>query len=477
MGTISKTLSEVLEIPGYNLFLPHDILEYDHLQFMICQKFYNREISYDTVDYFRYRLNYYLELNAPRYNKLLESELVDFDPFMSDYRERSVGEQVKSSSQTGESMSQGKSSGRRTSNRTHFKDNELYEGKENQTNFENTVGTDVAGRLNSTAENAASDREFTEHKDYTEHKEHSKQNITDRDYTEHKTSNETTDHTIDRTNDRTIDRKSDRSQTSREWTERGSSKGHNIDVNSDTPQAMLFNTPNHYYGTGTADEMGIVSGDVYTPYLEDDIEALDTQPRAINGGDTPWFNYASSAGNRLAHDNYDRSGTEKYAVNQADHDTDNYVFNETGNKSVDYTEDKQGTEDITETEGYNEDISGNHDIKDNESKLESKTTNTNEHEKSDSTETRKGMRDGRNAHEKNIDRHNWFAERDSRTEQMVTGRSAETTADNHRDIRETYRGRFNRSPSKLLDEYRSTVLFSADEYMLSQLEACFLQVF
>ena len=106
MGLYSQTLGEILEIPNYTLFFPHEILNYDRLQNLIVSKFYNREIAYDTVDYFRMKLNYCLEINASRYNKMLSSEYVQTDPFMTDYIETSIKANREDNERMGEGIAE-----------------------------------------------------------------------------------------------------------------------------------------------------------------------------------------------------------------------------------------------------------------------------------------------------------------------------------------------------------------------------------
>lgn len=478
----SKTLAEILDIPGYQLFLPHDIEEYERLQSLIVNRFYNREIAYDTVDYFRMRLNYYLEVNAPQYNKLLASEYVEFDPFMTDYREHTTEEIGSTQDATKEGIEGSRQSGESTSTGSVKRDRERYSGKDNTVGESNIVGTDVSGRLNSLAENISSDREFTEHKDYEEKLGQNVHSHSEKDYTENTVVDENIDHTINRQTDRDINRDTDAKQTARDWTERGTSKEHNLSVGSDTPQAMLFNVPNHYYGTGTADDFGEVVTDSdgnqhYQHYMEGDISAMDSEPRTINGGQTPWYNYASNANNNIGHDNYERSGTETFSRTQNDVTDDDVHMDESGNRILHRNTDVTGHETVDATETTDKWIKGSHDISDAESKLDSRTKNENEHEKTDSTESSNSQTTGRNSHVQYNRSDTGSSTQRSGIENEQRNREVNRKTDTSVNRKDSWSGRSMRSPSQLLIQYRNAAVFNADTWILDILERCFLQIF
>lgn len=477
MGQISPTLAELLEIPNWTPFWEHNILNYEHLKEMIIQKFYLREIAYDTPDYFRVKLNYVLEVNAPIYNKMLASEYVDINPFVTDYHEETFESTTSGSENYADTsgLNKVKQGGVRSGSSSKAVDNS--EGKSNVTNNDAKASVNYNANLFSSAENT-----FQDEKDQS-NKTHDETKTGKKDYTLGKTWNETinytddTNQTVDTTSERDIDRNTNSNQTARDWTEKGNSKAHNLDVNSDTPQSMLFNTPNHYMGTGTADDYGIASGNGYTPYLEEDIDRLDVEPRSINGGDTPWFNYASSANNRLGHDNYSRSGTETYARNQTDVTNDDLTKNEELQKTLVHDSDRKGTsndtfnQNTTDTDNYTEDETINRES------VGSTGYDSNEHGSQTYQENLLGNKDSRDAREtikRSANRAHsdtWESEGNQAAKKYNRG-----TSGNVKNMRKI-EGRSFKSPSALLNEYRATLTYSADLYMLDKLEACFLQIF
>lgn len=481
MGIITKTLGEILDIPGYQLFLPHDIVDYEHLQDLVIAKFYNREIAYDTVDYFRMKFNYVLEINAPIYNKMLNSEYIEINPFETDYRESTSA----SSEAVGEATTQSEFTGTRqnqfTAGNTKAGENTNYIGKSNSNTENNAVGTDFTGRLYSQADNKAVDRQYKERKDYVDTTDSTDKKVRERSYEETTDQHVDTDHTVQRDTDRDVNQTVDRNQTGRNWTERGTSKAHNLDVDSDTPQAMLFNVPNHYMGTGTADDFGKVvnttDGQAYEHYLEDDIAQLDSKARTINGGDTPWFNYASGATNRLGHDNYERSGNETFTQNDKNVTSDNTGMHEDGTKHTDSNTVTTGSEHITDDNTFHEDVKGNHDITDNETTLDSTTSNSNEHTKSDTIKRDNGQTTARDAHQNLVARNtdNVGAMKSNSAKDSAMNKSTALT----RQTAQTggFKGRIGRSPSQLLKQYRETLTYSADMYMIAELEKCFLDIY
>ncbi len=476
-----KTLGEIAEIPGYKLFLDHDIDHYEHLQSLFYNLFWNLESAYETVDYFRMRLNYYLGVHAPIYNKMIASEFVEIDPFMTDYRERETYENRAGSVNTSSTEHMNAQKGETGSVVNGYRDIERYSGKDNQVSEDNEIGLQVSGRLNSKADNLQTDREYEENVTRNEHEIENRDLTKDVGYTEHKESNENTDHTISRYTDQNTDRNIDAHQTGRDWTERGTSKAHNLGVDSDTPQAMLFNTPNHYYGTGTADDAGAVrtgqNGDYYEHYLEGDITALDSANRKINGGDTPWFNYASGASNNLSHDNYERSGTETYSRDQQENVNTTTDFEESGNRNTDYTHDIKSDEHTAEHEMTDTETNEIINTKQGERTLESRATNENEHSMENKTASANAQTTGRNAHRKlNVGSSIRDTSNSTDARQQTYGSQQEASSV-QTGYKEVFKGRTQRSPAQLLRQYRDTLTYSADLYMLDQLERCFLQIF
>lgn len=477
MGLYSQTLGEILEIPNYTLFFPHEILNYDRLQNLIVSKFYNREIAYDTVDYFRMKLNYYLEINASRYNKMLSSEYVQTDPFMTDYIETSIkanrednermGEGIAESSVTNSGrVSFGITTGDET-NRTRTDANDKNRGNK---------GTVKEGK-----ETTASTKDkWTEGEKETRDQiigtnEYVDQYVDRTDKTYQDTNNTNT--VAHKETEDVLDRDTTDKQTARDWTEKGNRKTHNLDVNSDTPMSMLFNTPNHYYGTGTAAEYGKAGSGEYVPFMEQDIDSMESKSREINGGETPWYNYATSAGNRIGSDKYDRSGNETYTRAGTDDSTRNTVSDETGNTRYDGhgTEGVNYTRNITHDGGDTKDGTKNETSIGHESDTENSNKNENDTEYTQTNETLDSIenfgaikRNSGTTHGRESSRSNSGRSK-SRQYEKGYGSTNET-----KSVR---KGRLNKSPSKLMLEYRETLTYSADLFMLGELERCFIQIY
>lgn len=477
MGIISQTLGEILDIPNYQLFFPHEIMNYERLQSLIVNNFYNREIAYDTVDYFRMKLNYYLEINADRYNKMLSSERVTFDPFMSDYSEQYA-----------------------TSNRNES----IGHAERERETIDNTVDT-VSGRTNTHNENTKSTTDvvsglvkdttldtkmLSNTNDVNEQtgQENSKTDTTGRsetnetentvtDTTGNTKTTQTAETTTDRTSDTTTKRTWNNNQTARDWSEKGNSSGHNLDVNSDTPMSMLFNTPNHYYGTGTAGDYGVASGDGYIPYMEEDINAMESSPRSINGGETPWYNYATSAGNRIGKDNYAKSGDETYSRSGDENTSQNTVENETqhstSNGNVDSTENQ--TSKVTGNSVTDNSSNMVAEVSTKENAERNINTNETEEQKGNTTQNAKSNTvfvSDKTSGDQTDTKTNETGNREGKRNKTFKEKTHSTDK-----TRVTRSGRTNRSPSKLLLEYRETLTYSADLFMMGELEKCFLQIY
>lgn len=482
MGVISKTLGEVLALPGYELFLDQDILYYDRFKALFINNFYNREIAYDTVDYFRMRLNYYLSLNAPVYNKMLRSEMVEFDPFMTDYMETNTETNSDTHEGTREKTFEGSERKRDSAKGHHSNNNERYQGKDLEHTAGSLTGTDVNAELYSEAENQAVDKKGQEHKSY---EDHTTGNVTSKEnqkYTEITDTDYTSNVKADRTSNRDINRVQDRNQSDRQWTERGNDKRHGLNVDSNTPMAMLFNEPNHYYGTGTPHDYGKVVTDAegnqdYEHYGEGDISFMDSQPRQINGGDTPWYNYATGANNNIAHGNYDKSGTETYRINDTTNTGDEYEQHDTRDQTDNTHTEVEGTRDINYNENYKEDVNGSHDVNTETNELNSRTANSNAHSKGDRTEQTAGQKDSQNQYKKVADLLSHESERAKELYSQDTTRSLDRGISSDTRSRSVKSGRTMKSPSKLLEEYRNVITYSADKWFLGELEKVFLQIF
>lgn len=477
MGIISQTLGEILDIPGYEVFLPHDIIEYDRLKCLIVNKYYNREIAYDTVDYFRMKLNYQLEINAERYNKMLASERVQYDPFMTDYiHTDTVGEEQdntrfnrsmetdfgESVDFTGNNLKDLTEGFKQVTEGKAEKDRVTLANKNSQSDMVEGITTDMTDDYIDHEQsgedlNATQNGETHANGSYSDHNE--------------------TDGNLNRTVNENYDRSGHDNQTARNWKENGDNKSHRLNVSSDTPMSMLFNTPNHYYGTGTASDSGVASGGVYTPYKESDISTIDSSSRQINGGDTPWFNYASAAGNQIGDEHYGKSGSETY---NRDHD-------ETGNKS---TETEETTNETSNANGTTKDDGTSRDV------IESKTVGTRDltHSKRgkditdrDQATTTSSQEEGE-LNENESTKTNQYYDKDGtirgiENNQKETNREENTKEKYHknnsrRNTDHSVRsGRTNRSPAKLIMEYREAITYNADLFMIGQLESCFLQIF
>lgn len=58
------------------------------------RKFYMREIGFETEGLFKFQLETWLSINMPYFNKLFESELMDYDPFINSKMEASHTKKV-----------------------------------------------------------------------------------------------------------------------------------------------------------------------------------------------------------------------------------------------------------------------------------------------------------------------------------------------------------------------------------------------
>ena len=450
MAIATMTMLEANKALNGILFDPLPYYEYDTLQQKLFDEFSNREIAFETPQYFKVKLNHYLRLRVDNYNKMLQSEMMEIDPFVTDYMVTKGTSDTTSTSKTdrdfkGVEKTRGRSSESLTQNETGNNTTDTTSEHKGQ-----NVDTTVGGKLYSEARNTSQE----EKTDATENM-NEKQDFSE---------NETTD--TDTTVDKTVNRDITDTQTDRKWTETGSSQAHNLNVGSDTPQAMLFNEPNHYYGTGRAHDYGVVvkdsqGNDVYQHYPETDPSKIDSGSYAIGGGDTPWFNYASTAANQTGHDSYDKSGTETYAKANNEKETSNETGNE--NKTRNLEGDKTITRDTetNTTRTLQEGVATNsNEHAKQDSKSEEYTTdkgNSTTDTTKDTTKSTKATNSGSTVTDENTR---------SRTEMGVANKTGEVK-----------KGRMMQSPSKLLKEYRETLTFNADLWLISELQPLFLGLF
>lgn len=453
MGEISFNLHELMSLPGFSLFDENVINKYifaDDLRNKITEHFYMREIAYDTPDYFKLKFNTKLNVLSDNYNKMLQSQLIELDPFITEYMESTDKAHRDLDTTLIENVSGKRNTQRNTGNTYRTNGTESYNRSGTEGHQKDNTGVMVNGKLYSEATNEDVD-ELT-NKDVTKN--------VDTDYTEEKTTNKTTDSTTKE------DNKGTDGQTGRNWTEKGSSQAHNLDVHSDTPQAMLFNEPNHYYGTGRAHDYGVVTTDsegnqTYQHYPETEPNSIDTHSYQIGGGDTPWFNYASAADNKSGHDSYDKSGTETYSKNSTEdktkttNETSDTTEETTGNK----TEDTKETEDISvkrET-GFAKNTSEN--IKQDDKQQETFTGDT----------TEQFERNTSNDYHSNV-KSDFVEGKNDKTDTKSKERE-------HTGSTQFRKGRSGKSPSELLKDYRETLQFNADLWLFTQLEPLFLGIF
>ena len=275
MALFTKTLSDLVKAQ-YPLFDPTlEIYDYEGLQRAIIDKFYSREIAYETPDLFRIKLNAALRLRKDSYNKMMYSQMIAIDPFVTEYMVIDAHERHADKTNNSKNYIQGTTSNATQIQNTDVKFDETYKaGQTTQHNKEN-VGTEVNGKLYSEAQNQQTD---------------TKEN-TVRDLTRKEVTNEQMNKQVDKQVDTTTTTIHNHNQTGRNWTENGSSKDHSLDVASNTPQGMLFNQPQAFYGTGKEDTHGTINSD---GSVSDFAEVDENTGASIGSSDYPWYNYASS---------------------------------------------------------------------------------------------------------------------------------------------------------------------------------------
>lgn len=453
MGEISYNLHELMSLPGFILFNEDVLNKYvfsDDVKRKVVNHFFNREIAYDTPQYFQLKFNNKLDILSDNYNKMLQSQLVELDPFITEYMETNDTSHRDLKTEQSEDTTIKHTSGRTTDTSYSANGTETYTRLGTEGHQKDNTGVMVNGKLSSEASN----------EDVDENSSRDLSRNVSIDYTEDKEDNKTTDTVTTETN------KGTDNQTARNWTENGSSQAHNLDVHSDTPQAMLFNEPNHYYGTGRAHDYGEVKTDeqgneYYQHYPETEPNSIDANSYQIGGGDTPWFNYASAADNKTGHDSYNKAGTETYGKNST----------EDKSKTVSET-----TEETVNTEGHKtEETSESEDktLKRETGFAKNVSENTKQDDKQQ--ETYKGDTS------ENLDR--------GTTNKAFTGVKSDlhegsnnkvdgnSTEHEHTGSVQFRKGRSGKSPSELLKDYRETLQFNADLWLFSQLEPLFLGLF
>ena len=514
MAVYTMTLAEVLDLPNFNLFEEHHILAYDRLKKVITDAFYEREIAFETPQYFKRKLNHYLEVRADNYNKMLKAQLIEIDPFMTEYLETFDEELSESKKKQHNKSNVVRDIDNNTVEKHDKTENEIYDGIGTATHEQENVGVAVKGTLFSEAVNANDDTEKQGTKTSTEGVSYREDKDTTISRTEETTYTEIKDGSLDKTVETTYNEEKDtnvaetknstkqvnktHNQTGRNWTENGSTEGHTLDVHSDTPQAMLFNEPNHYYGTGRAHDYGEVNTDsegneYYEHYPETEPSRIDRGSYEIGEGDTPWFNYATTADNHTGHDSYSKQGTETFQQSDTESSTDNDTISRnentvtegdknevTGQTTHDETE---GDKSVTIAETDNVDTVGTKNTSYSESTTatehsdHSSTKNTDENVKEDKKENESFDEETTAKHTKD----NTYASTSSRENAVKESEGSVEHGDEklrtHTDARALRRGRTMRSPSKLLDEYRETLMYNADMWLLGELKPLFLALY
>lgn len=450
MAIVTMTMLEANKALNGRLFDPLPFYDYDTLQQKIFDEYSNREIAFETPQYFKVKLNHYLRLRCDNYNKMLQSEMMDIDPFVTDYMVTNGTSDTTSTSQTDRDF-KGKELTKSRTNDKSVKD-EIGASKTATSDEHTGQNTDVTvkGKMYSEARNTSQDENTKVTEQMTE--------------TQDITESETTDTSTKQ--DKMVTTDTTDTQGDRKWTETGSSQAHNLNVGSDTPQAMLFNEPNHYYGTGRAHDYGEVKtgsdgNQYYEHYPETEPSKIDSGSYQIGGGDTPWFNYASAATNQTGHDSYDKSGTETYTRENNQTESTDDAITENKTRDLDGTKDTDRNTTTTTDRNLQEGVS----------------TNSNEHAKEDS----KGEDWYKDTGSSNTDntKNTTATNKSTSTTGVDTleNTSSTTKMGVANKTGEVKKGRMMQSPSKLLAEYRSTLTFDADLWLLAELQPLFLGLY
>lgn len=450
MMNVSPTLNEVLRSNyGPMLFPDLPYVDYDHVKKVITDEYLEREIAYDNVGLFVHKFNHDLELFVGNYNKMRRSEMIELDPFVTDYMEETGFDAEERNRHNKLNRGQVESENTDTVSYGKTGHSETYTNTQETTHAKDNIDTMVNGKLASEAENTSRD----ENANLTE--------STTSDRTYHETTDTTTKQETHSTD--TIDTTSD---THRTYQESGSQKGHNLVVGSDTPQAMLFNEPNHYYGTGRADDYGKVVTDSegkqsYEHYPETNPDMIDEGSYTIGSGDTPWFNYASNANNNTGHSSYQKSGTED--TNTTSHSSDVFEGTQdtTGNAEVDGTDNTEGTKKQDQTKA----------------ELGSRALNRNEHQKQDETHSEAYKENTSNTYTNTTDINNDTSGNVKRGKDTQFSEAGNEKNHAKKEYSHTRKGRVMSNPSKLLQDFRNTMTFNADMWLIGEMSHLFLEIY
>lgn len=479
------------------------IYDREHFEKGLVNHFLFREIAFDTEEKFIWKLNAYVAERANSYNKMFTSQLIEIDPFVTDYMviesqgKTSVDEHKRDTKQEfnkRDSVYTSDTSSDSTENYSDTDENKHY--KENS-------GVELKAKLNSESENKNS---RSEKATSLTHDETETEGIkTTKNYTKDNTTEETinktikgsedinvtgrttsdTDKNINTTNDTTFNH----NQTGRQWTENGSSSRHNLDVHSDTPQAMLFNTPPHYTGTGRSGVEG--QTEQLNHYAETSPTGFDSNSYTFNSGDAPWFNYASDANNQVGHDSYSKNGTETFTQTDTTANKGSQTEGEsveghsTNDTDRDYTETQNTTDKTIAKETYAENTSSDRNRTDKYSDVgseeagasDSRSLNANEHVKGDSKAQENYKEEGASSYNQTNVNIGKRADNTSSKNDTASNRTQKNNQDTETNNNSVRKGRTMRSPSQLLAEYRETMTFNADLWIYGELEPLFMQLY
>lgn len=430
--------------------LAQETLIYDkeHFEQNLIAHFLFREIAYQSPEQFIWKLNTYVNERAQSYNKMFASQLIEIDPFVTEYIVQTNKGNQKSKERKKNSETQF------TKRDLNYNSKSTYEGTENYSDtdenkyYRENAGTELKARLNSESEN----RNNREDKKTT--------------LTHNENTSEETDITTNTTND--IDKNTTKeythNQSGKQWTENGNTSGHKLNVHSDTPQAMLFNTPPHYTGTGRSGLEGQTSNpssEYPNHYSESDPSTFSSANLDFNGGDSPWFNYATNADNNIGHDSYSKSGTETFT--QEDSTDENSNESQSGKE----TTNKDITGSKTFTENGTQELNGS----------DSRSLNANEHTKGDTKEQENYAQQGTTAYDVNNKNTALRSDSSVTSNDSATKKKQDIDNETQTNNESVRKGRMMRSPSQLLAEYRATMTFNADLWMYNELEPLFMQLF
>ena len=162
MAQYTMTLPEVMEVTNGKLFDPTlPFRDYANLQRKIIDHFVDREIAFDTAELFKYKLNAALRLRVHNYNDMFDSQLIQFDPFVTDYmvtegKEMSHGHEKRHATEN-EQIQDNTSvfnAGSTTSEENH-------QGGATAAHYKENAGVGIGAKLTSESENSQKDTEGT----------------------------------------------------------------------------------------------------------------------------------------------------------------------------------------------------------------------------------------------------------------------------------------------------------------------------